>query len=88
MGLLISWGVLTGSLLHATGAIPRLVGSLLQIFGVRGVPHALAVSHGTVLRSIFPDVRLVMSAPLVRRMTPHMGKERHRETRQRDGPGH
>lgn len=74
VGLLIAWGVLTGSLLHATGAINRLVGSLLRIFGVKGVPYALAVSHGTVLQSIFPDVMLVMSAPLVRRMAPFMGK--------------
>lgn len=74
VGLLIAWGVLTGSLLHATGAITRLVGSLLRIFGVKGVPYALAISHGTVLQSIFPDVMLVMSAPLVRRMAPYMGK--------------
>lgn len=74
VGLLIAWGVLTGSLLHATGAINRLVGSLLRIFGTKGVPYALAVSHGTVLQSIFPDVMLVMSAPLVRRMAPFMGK--------------
>ncbi|MGP6175514.1 GntP family permease [Corynebacterium sp. A21] len=74
VGLLIAWGVLTGSLLHATGAITRLVDSLLRIFGVKGVPYALAISHGTVLQSIFPDVMLVMSAPLVRRMVPFMGK--------------
>lgn len=74
VGLLIAWGVLTGSLLHATGAITRLVDSLLRIFGVKRVPYALAISHGTVLQSIFPDVMLVMSAPLVRRMVPFMGK--------------
>lgn len=74
VGLLISWGVLTGALLHATGAITRLVNSLLRVFGAKGVPFALALSHGTVLQSIFPDVMLVMSAPLVRRMVPFMGR--------------
>lgn len=74
VGLLIAWGVLTGSLLHATGAITRLVDSLLRIFGAKGVPYALAVSHGTVLQLIFPDVMLVMSAPLVRRMAPYLGR--------------
>lgn len=74
VGLLIAWGVLTGSLLHATGAITRLVDSLLRLFGARRVPYALALSHGTILQSIFPDVMLVMSAPLVRRMVPFMGR--------------
>ncbi|RNE49133.1 GntP family permease [Corynebacterium alimapuense] len=74
VGLLIAWGVLMGSILNETGAIRRLVNALLRIFGPRGVPYALGLTIGTALQSIFLDVLLVMSAPLARRMAPHLGK--------------
>ena len=67
VGLLIGWGVLMGSLLNSMGAIRRLVEALLKIFGAKGVPYALGLTHGTALQSIFPDVLLVMSAPRVPR---------------------
>lgn len=74
VGLLIGWGVLMGSILNETGAIRRLVDALLRIFGPKGVPYALALTIGVGLQSIFLDVLLVMSAPLARRMAPHLGK--------------
>ncbi|EYT49265.1 GntP family permease [Kocuria sp. UCD-OTCP] len=74
VGLLIAWGVLMGSILNETGAIRRLVDGLLRVFGPRGVPYALGLTLGTMLQSIFLDVLLVMSAPLARRMAPHLGK--------------
>lgn len=74
VGLLIAWGVLMGSILNETGAIRRLVNALLKVFGPRGVPYALGLTIGTALQSIFLDVLLVMSAPLARRMAPHLGK--------------
>lgn len=74
VGLLIAWGVLMGSILNETGAIRRLVDALLRIFGPRGVPYALGLTIGVALQSIFLDVLLVMSAPLARRMAPHLGK--------------
>lgn len=74
VGLLIAWGVLMGSILNETGAIRRLVDTLLRIFGPRGVPYALGLTIGTALQSIFLDVLLVMSAPLARRIAPHLGK--------------
>lgn len=73
VGLLIGWGVLMGSLLNSMGAIRRLVEALLKIFGAKGVPYALGLTHGTALQSIFPDVLLVMSAPLARRIAPSLG---------------
>ncbi|NKE10896.1 gluconate permease, partial [Kocuria subflava] len=39
-----------------------------------GVPYAFGLTLGTLLQSIFLDVLLVMSAPLARRMAPHLGK--------------
>ncbi|WP_027004181.1 GntP family permease [Corynebacterium halotolerans] len=74
VGLLIAWGVLMGSILNETGAIRRLVDGLLRVFGPKGVPYALGLTIGTLLQSIFLDVLLVMSAPLARRMAPHLGK--------------
>ncbi|MGP6175572.1 GntP family permease [Corynebacterium sp. A21] len=74
VGLLIAWGVLMGSILNETGAIRRLVDTLLRVFGPRGVPYALGLTIGVALQSIFLDVLLVMSAPLARRMAPHLGK--------------
>jgi gluconate:H+ symporter, GntP family len=74
VGLLIAWGVLMGSILNEMGAIRRLVDSLLRVFGPRGVPYALGLTIGVGLQSIFLDVLLVMSAPLARRIAPHLGK--------------
>ncbi|MGQ1838654.1 GntP family permease [Kocuria turfanensis] len=74
VGLLIAWGVLMGSILNEMGAIRRLVDSLLRLFGPRGVPYALGLTIGVGLQSIFLDVLLVMSAPLARRIAPHLGK--------------
>lgn len=74
VGLLIAWGVLMGSILNETGAIRRLVDHLLRVFGPRGVPYALGLTLGAGLQSIFLDVLLVMSAPLARRIAPHLGK--------------
>lgn len=74
VGLLIAWGVLMGSILNETGAIRRLVDTLLRVFGPRGVPYALGMTIGVALQSIFLDVLLVMSAPLARRIAPHLGK--------------
>lgn len=74
VGLLIAWGVLMGSILNEMGAIPRLVDSLMRIFGKRGVPYALGVTLGTALQSIFLDVLLVISAPLARNIAPRLGR--------------
>lgn len=74
VGLLITFGVLLGSMLSEMNAIQRLVSHLLRLFGPRGLPYALGLTIGTVLQSIFLDVLLVISAPLARRMAPHIGR--------------
>lgn len=73
VGLLIAFGVLTGSVLQGAGAIERLVATLLRVCGPHGMPFATAVTVGTVLQSIFIDVLLVISAPLARRIAPRIG---------------
>lgn len=72
-GLLIAWGVLIGAMLNEMGAVTRLVGSLLRVFGRRGVPYALGLSFATYLQTIFVDVMIVIAAPLARRIAPRLG---------------
>ncbi|WP_244231731.1 SLC13 family permease [Rathayibacter sp. VKM Ac-2804] len=74
VGLLITFGVLLGSMLSEMNAIQRLVSHLLRIFGAKGLPYAMGLTIGTLLQSIFLDVLLVISAPLARRMAPQIGK--------------
>lgn len=73
VGLLITFGVLSGAMLHRAGAIERLVSTLLRVCGPRGMPYATAVTVGTALQSIFIDVLLVIAAPLARRVAPRIG---------------
>jgi len=74
VGLLIAFGVLTGAMLQSTGAIERLVESLMRICGPRGMPYAFSLTIATVLQSIFLDVLLVISAPLARSFAGRVGK--------------
>lgn len=74
VGLLIAFGVLMGAMLQEMGAIQRLVGSLLRIFGPNRMPYAMSLTIATALQSIFLDVLLVMSAPLARNLATKIGK--------------
>jgi H+/gluconate symporter-like permease len=74
VGLLIAFGVLTGAILQEIGAIERLVGTLLRVFGPKRMPYALSVTIATALQSIYLDVLLVISAPLARNLAPRIGK--------------
>ncbi|WP_433298100.1 GntP family permease [Pseudonocardia sp. CA-142604] len=73
VGLLIAFGVLTGSMLQEAGAIQRLVSTLLKTFGPKRMPYALSLTLATALQSIFLDVLLVISAPLARNLAPRIG---------------
>ncbi|MEX3647020.1 GntP family permease [Mycolicibacterium porcinum] len=74
VGLLIAFGVLMGAMLQEMGAIQRLVGTLLRIFGPDRMPYAMSLTIATALQSIFLDVLLVMSAPLARNLAAKIGK--------------
>jgi len=73
VGLLIAFGVLMGAILQQTGAIQRLVETLLRIFGPKRMPYALSLTIATASQSIFLDVLLVISAPLARCRFSHPG---------------
>jgi H+/gluconate symporter-like permease len=73
IGLLIAFGVLMGSILQRTGAIQRLVETLLKVFGAKRMPYAMSLTIATFLQSIYVDVLLVISAPLARSMAAKIG---------------
>jgi H+/gluconate symporter-like permease len=74
VGLLIAFGVLMGAILQQTGAIQRLVHTLLKLFGPKRMPYAMSLTIATLLQSIFLDVLLVISAPLGRSLAKKIGK--------------
>jgi H+/gluconate symporter-like permease len=74
VGLLIAFGVLMGAILQQTGAIQRLVQTLLKLFGPQRMPYAMSLTIATLLQSIFLDVLLVISAPLGRSLAKKIGK--------------
>jgi len=74
VGLLIGFGVLLGSLLHAVGALGRVVEGLLRALGPGKLPYALAVVLTAIFPSIYVDVQLVLAAPLARSAAPHLGR--------------
>lgn len=75
VGLLIAFGVLMGAMLQETGAIERLVQSLIRVFGVDRMPHALSLTLATALQSIYLDVLLVISAPLARNVAAKLDRK-------------
>lgn len=74
VGLLIGFGVVIGSLLHATGAFKRMVSALVSSVGPKRLPYALAGAMSTIFPSIYVDVQVVLAAPVARSAAPHMGK--------------
>lgn len=74
VGLLIGFGVLIGSLLHATGAFRRIVTVLVAGVGPRRLPYAMAAVMSTIFPSIYVDVQVVLASPVARAAAPHVGR--------------
>ncbi len=74
VGLLIGFGVVIGSLLHATGAFKRMVSALVAAVGPKRLPYAMAGAMSTIFPSIYVDVQVVLAAPVARSAAPHVGK--------------
>lgn len=73
IGLLVTFGVVLGSLLTSTRALQRLVELLLARFGDRSLPYIFSVSLSALFSSIYSDVLLVLSAPIARRVGNRLG---------------
>lgn len=72
VGLLIGFGVLLGALMHALGALQRLVEVLLRLLGSARLPYTLSGALTTLFSSIYVDVQLVLAAPLARGAAPRI----------------
>ncbi len=73
VGLLIGFGVVIGSLLHATGAFKRMVSALVSRVGPRWLPYGMAGAMSTIFPSIYVDVQVVLASPVARSAAPHLG---------------
>lgn len=74
VGLLIGFGVVIGSLLHATGAFSRMVQALVSAVGPKRLPYAMAGAMSTIFPSIYVDVQVVLGAPVARSAAPLLGR--------------
>ena len=74
VGLLIGFGVLIGSQLHASGAFTRLVTVLVRTVGAHRLPYSMAALLSVVMPSIYVDVQVVLAAPVARSAAPKIGK--------------
>jgi len=74
VGLLIGFGVVIGSLLHATGAFSRMVQALVAAVGPKRLPYAMAGAMSTIFPSIYVDVQVVLGAPVARSAAPLLGR--------------
>ena len=74
VGLLIGFGVVIGSLLHATGAFRRMVQALVSAVGARRLPYAMAGAMSTIFPSIYVDVQVVLASPVARSAAPMLGR--------------
>lgn len=72
IGLLITFGVLLGSLLSATGALRKLAEALLRLFGAERSPYVFSAAMSNVFPAIYTDVLLVLTAPLGRTIAPRI----------------
>lgn len=73
IGLLITFGVLLGSMLTATHALQRLTEAILRVVPAGGVPYVFSGTLSSLFTSIYSDVLLVLTAPLARRLAPRLG---------------
>lgn len=74
VGLLISLGVIMGFLMSSYGAVQRIVGGILALFGRRGAPYAFSLTLSSLTPSIYYDVLLVLVAPIARRVARLTGR--------------
>ncbi|WP_233121323.1 GntP family permease [Tersicoccus sp. Bi-70] len=74
VGLLISLGVIMGTLMASYGAVQRIVGGIVGLFGKRASPYAFSLTLSTITPSIYFDVLLVLVAPIARTVAHRTGR--------------
>jgi GntP family gluconate:H+ symporter len=74
VGLLIALGVIMGALMSSYGAVERIVGGIVKLFGKKGTPYAFSVTLSTITPSLYFDVLLVLVAPIARTVARRTGR--------------
>ncbi len=74
VGLLLFFGLLLGTLLTYLGGVTKVANGLLKAFGAKAMPYTFGTTVGTVMASIFPEVNMLITAPLAKKIAPQLGK--------------
>nr|WP_274607046.1 SLC13 family permease [Agrococcus sp. KRD186] len=74
LGLLISLGIVMGTLMSVYGAVERIAGSIVKLSGSKGSPNAFSLTLSTVTPSIDCDVLLALVAPIARTAARRTGR--------------
>ncbi|WP_107838139.1 GntP family permease [Metasolibacillus meyeri] len=73
VGILIGLGVIFGSLLGASGAIEKIAGAILGVFGVKKSPTGLTLSGILVSIPVFFDAAFVILSGLLKSLSRRTG---------------
>ena len=73
VGILIGLGVVFGSLLGASGAIEKIAGAILSIFGIKKSPVGLTLSGVLVSIPVFFDAAFVILSGLLKSLSRRTG---------------
>lgn len=73
VGILIGLGVIFGSFLGASGAVEKIAGSLLKLFGIKKSPAGLALTGTVVSIPVFFDAAFVILSGLVKSLATRTG---------------
>ena len=73
VGILIGLGVIFGILLGASGAIEKIAGAILKVFGVKNSPTGLTLSGVLVSIPVFFDAAFVILSGLLRSLSRRTG---------------
>ncbi|RJE90924.1 GntP family permease [Paenibacillus sp. 1011MAR3C5] len=73
VGILIGLGVIFGSFLGASGAVEKIAGSLLKLFGIKKSPAGLALTGTVVSIPVFFDAAFVILSGLLKSLATRTG---------------
>lgn len=73
VGILIGLGVIFGQLLGASGAIEKIAGAILRVFGVKNSPAGLTLSGVLVSIPVFFDAAFVILSGLLKSLSRRTG---------------
>lgn len=73
VGILIGLGVIFGQLLGASGAIEKIAGAILKVFGIKNSPSGLTLSGVLVSIPVFFDAAFVILSGLLKSLSRRTG---------------